>query len=158
MLAAATGIGVAPPAFAGDVARDSVEAAIDAGFTELERQMVEKYYGKLPPQPAEVEAVETNDAGKGEKPKDSKHGGRNKDLPPGLAKRDALPPGLARRATLPPGLEKRSLPADLEEQLPPAPEGYERRIVADTAVVLIHKATGTVVDIIKDVLIPPADD
>lgn len=156
----AGGPGVISSAMADEVARKSVEAAIDAGFTELERQLVEKYFGRMPESGADDDAADQEDSGsgKGKKPKGEKQGGKNKGLPPGLAKRDSLPPGLAKRETLPPGLAKRDLPEDLEEQLPPPPEGYERRIVGDAAVVLIEKATGKVADIIKDILIPPADD
>lgn len=83
------------------------------------------------------------DKGKGK----SKGKGKNKKMPPGLAKRDELPPGLAKRHTLPPGLAVRELPQELEDQLPPAPEGSER-IIADENIVLIEKATGRVLDII----------
>ncbi|MGH8247535.1 MAG: hypothetical protein ACREUU_14010, partial [Gammaproteobacteria bacterium] len=57
----------------------------------------------------------------------------------------------------PPGLAKRDLPKDLEKELPPPPEGYERRIVDDVdqaVVVLVEKATGKVADIIKHIAIP----
>jgi len=128
----------------------SIAAAIDAGFTELERQLIGDYFG--------LEVVGTEDSEAGDsahgKNKKDKHGKKDKGLPPGLAKRGELPPGLAKRAQLPPGLAKRSLPDDLEHELPPVPEGYERRIIEDAAVVLIHTATGEVVDIIKDVFIP----
>ncbi len=146
---------------AGDMADSAIEKAVDAGFTDLERQLVEKYFGKMPPDAKSDASVESDGAGndgKGNKGKQDKHAGKNKGLPPGLAKRDSLPPGLAKRETLPPGLAKRSLPADLEEQLPPPPEGYERQIIGDATVVLIDKATGKVADIIKDILIPSADD
>lgn len=155
---------VVATAQAGEVADKSIAAAVDAGFTELERQLVEKYFGRMPAAATaetddETEVEEENDGGgKGQKGKQGKHGGKDKGLPPGLAKRDSLPPGLAKRETLPPGLAKRGLPADLEEQLPPPPEGYERQIIGDAAVVLIDKATGKVADIIKDILIPGADD
>ncbi len=150
-----------PGAQAGEVAEKSIAAAVDAGFTELERQLVEKYFGKMPADKATDEsddADEEDTGGKDHKGKKGKHGGKDKGLPPGLAKRDSLPPGLAKRESLPPGLAKRTLPQDLEEQLPPPPEGYERQIIGDAAVVLINKATGKVADIIKDILIPGADD
>lgn len=151
-----------PSVPAGEVARSSIEKAVDAGFTELERQLVEKYFGKMPASEATDEVAGADEdgggAGKDKKGKKDKHSGKDKGLPPGLAKRDSLPPGLAKRETLPPGLEKRNLPADLEEQLPPAPEGYERRVVGNAAVVLIDKATGKVADMITDILIPAADD
>ncbi len=97
---------------------------------------------------------ETNSKGKKAK-KDKKNKGKGKDkgknkkkkMPPGLAERDELPPGLAKRHTLPPGLAVRELPEELENQLPPTPEGSER-IIADENVVLIEKATGRILDII----------
>lgn len=92
--------------------------------------------------------------GKGKKHKKAKRGkGKNKSMPPGLAKRKSLPPGLARQleknGTLPPGLAKRDLPSDLESKLPPAPEGTERKVI-ENDVVLIDKAKGTVLDILRD--------
>jgi len=79
-------------------------------------------------------------------------------LPPGLAKRDSLPPGLQkqleRNGTLPPGLQARALPGDLERDLPDLPDGVERGTVDDD-VMLIEKATGRILDIIKDVMSQP---
>ncbi len=147
-----------PATQAADSTDSAIEKAVDAGFTDLERQLVEKYFGKMPTDAKSEATLETDGDGNGGKGKKDKHGGKGKGLPPGLAKRDSLPPGLAKRETLPPGLAKRSLPADLEEQLPPPPAGYERQIIGDAAVVLIDKATGKVADIIKDILIPSADD
>ena len=76
-------------------------------------------------------------------------------MPPGLVKRKTLPPGLQKQldknGTLPPGLAKRELPSELERQLPPAREGTER-VVAGNDVVLIHQATGVVLDILKDII------
>ena len=122
-----------------------VEKAIDAGFSELERQVIEKYFGGYPDE-------ETEDEGKVK----SKKKDKKKGLPPGLAKKEKLPPGLERQlqrnGTLPPGLAKRELPADLDQQLPEAPKGFERTIV-ENAVVLVEKATGRIADIIKDVVI-----
>ena len=148
-------------ATAGEMAAKSIEAAVDAGFTEFERQLVEKYYGKRPV-PVEETREADDDPGKdksksGGKDKGKGKGKNGKDLPPGLAKRDELPPGLAKRDTLPPGLARRNLPDDLEKQLPPPPKGYVRRVVDDVdqaVVVLIDEATGQVADIIKDVIIP----
>ncbi len=84
-----------------------------------------------------------------------KRKGKKKGLPPGLAKRDKLPPGLQkqleRNGKLPPGLQKRALPSDLEAKLPPSREETER-VIINQDVVLIEKATNTVLDIIKGVL------
>ena len=91
---------------------------------------------------------------KGKKQKKAKRGkGKNKGMPPGLAKRESLPPGLARQleknGKLPSGLAKRDLPSDLESKLPPPPEGTEREVV-DNDIVLIDKAKGTILDILRD--------
>ena len=81
--------------------------------------------------------------------------GKDKKMPPGLAKKDKLPPGLQRQlennGRLPPGLAKRDLPTELEAQLPPLQEGTERLIV-DNDVVLIHQATGVVLDVLRDIV------
>ena len=136
---------------ADNMAKDSVEKAVEAGFSELERQIIEKYYGKY-------------DTGDHEKDMDKSRDKKDKNkkgLPPGLAKKDKLPPGLAmqleKNGTLPPGLAKRDLPDDLQKKLPRVPEGYERRIIEDAAIVLVHKATGKIVDVIKDVVIGDGD-
>jgi hypothetical protein len=101
--------------------------------------------------PAEDVEAEAPNSGK---TKSKKSG---KELPPGLAKKDRLPPGLEqqlqRNGTLPPGLAKKGLPPDLERQLPPPPDGYERQIVEDAAIVLVHKATGKIADVVTDVVI-----
>ena len=116
--------------------------AIENGFSELEKQIIEKYFKQ--------ESKNTTDKETKEKKKD-----KNKKLPPGLAKKETLPPGLAkqleRNGTLPPGLAKRNLPADLEAELPASAEGLERTIV-DNAVVLVEKATGRIIDVMKDVV------
>jgi len=140
-------ISFSPLSAADDIATASIEKAIDASFSELERQLIGKYFDE---QGKERKKEETDNKTKTKKSKGKKG---KKGLPPGLAKRGELPPGLAKREQLPPGLAKRALPGDLQKQLPPPPEGYERQIVEDAAIVLIHKATGKIVDIIKDVVI-----
>lgn len=77
-----------------------------------------------------------------------------KRLPPGLAKKKRLPPGLekqiVRKGKLPPGLSENPLPASLERDLTPLPDGYIRiRVEAD--VVLIEERTRVVMDVIYDV-------
>lgn len=142
-------LGMAPLTFAEDTAKAIIEAGIgagiDASFSEAERQIIKKYFG-------DREISVSDGQVKSKKSKKGKKG-----MPPGLAKRDSLPPGLERQlqknGTLPPGLAKKNLPSDLTRQLPPAPEGYERQIVEDAAIVLIHKATGKVADIIKDAVL-----
>ena len=85
-----------------------------------------------------------------------KHRKKNgKGLPPGLAKRKSLPPGLQRQlernGRLPPGLQKRDLPGNLRVKMPPPKQGTER-LIAGKDVVLIHQATGIVLDILRAVV------
>lgn len=132
-----------PAVMADDIATSALEKAVDAGFSELERDMIGKYYQR------HQTSKSYSDEDRTSKTKKSKKG-----LPPGLAKRDRLPPGLEKQlqknGTLPPGLAKRNLPTDLERQLPPPPKGYERQIIEDATVVLVNKATGKIADIIYD--------
>ncbi len=125
-----------------EMAKAVIDKAIEGGFSELEKQIIEKYFKKT--------SVKT-DASDNKSSKNKK----KKGLPPGLAKKEKLPPGLAkqleRNGTLPPGLAKRDLPADLDSELPNPAKGLERTIV-DNAVVLVEKATGRIVDILKDVV------
>jgi len=119
-----------------------IDKTIEDGFSELEKQIIEKYFKK------------TNDETNVSDDKNKKKN-KQKDLPPGLAKKEKLPPGLAkqleRNGTLPPGLAKRNLPADLNAELSDPAEGLERTIV-DNAVILVEKATGRIVDILQDVV------
>jgi hypothetical protein len=142
-------LAIPPFVYAEDIAKSVVAVGIDAGFSDVERQLIEKYFGK--------NVTVTDSGDKQTETRQPKAGKGNKDLPPGLAKRDRLPPGLERQlqknGTLPPGLAKRSLPSDLEQQLPPAPEGYERQIIENAAIVLVHKATGRIADVVKDIVI-----
>jgi len=86
-------------------------------------------------------------------------------LPPGLAKRGGdLPPGLAKRGgNLPPGLspgqvatpehhaQMLPLPPKLELLLPPPPHEVIRRILGHD-IVLVHKQTNKVLDVLHDAL------
>jgi hypothetical protein len=123
---------------------ETVYGAVDGLFSETERQLISDYFRD------EYRLEDEDDRGKKHK-KDKK----KKGLPPGLAKKDQLPPGLQkqlqRNGTLPPGLAKRDLPADLESRLTPPHEGYER-VIADTHVVLVEKATGIIMDIIENIV------
>lgn len=123
-----------------EIAKAVLGKAIEGGFSELEKQIIEKYFKKAN---SEIKTAENNKKNK------------KKGLSPGLAKKDKLPPGLAkqleRNGTLPPGLAKRDLPNDLNAELSKPAEGLERAIV-DNAVVLVEKATGRIVDIMKDVI------
>ena len=152
-------------------------------FDVLERKAIETFYSRLPANTAgevirdvvnsatqdqsapsnseQDEQAQNQKNGKSKKNKNKAKGkGNGKDkskkMPPGLAKRKSLPPGLQKQldknGTLPPGLAKRELPTELERLLPPAREGTER-VVAGNDVVLIHQATGVVLDILKDIII-----
>ena len=79
----------------------------------------------------------------------------NRNLPPGLAKRNGdLPPGLQkqlrRNGHLPPGLEKRlaPFPDDLDGRLPRLPGIYRRGIIGDNAVIY-DPTTNTILDMIS---------
>lgn len=143
LILSATGF-ISVPSYADtEMAEAVIDKAIEGGFSELEKQIIEKYFKKT-----KVESDSASD-------NKSKKKNKQKDLPPGLAKKEKLPPGLAkqlkRNGTLPPGLAKRNLPDDLNAELPDPVEGLERAIV-DNAVVLVEKATGRVVDILQDVV------
>lgn len=102
-------------------------------------------------------AKDKKDKGKKDKgAKGDKGKGKSKGLPPGLAKRDSLPPGLQKQldknGRLPPGLAKRDLPADLAAKLPKRSDDQEVSVV-EGDVVLIDKATGVILDVIKDVVV-----
>lgn len=139
-------LGAAAATSTGDRIEDSV-------FSEVERQIMERYFHE--------ERHERSEDGDRDEDGSRKHGKKDKKgkgskggkqgLPPGLAKRDSLPPGLAKRETLPPGLEKRALPEDLERRLPPPRKGTERLLV-EGAAVLVEKATGKVLDILEDAI------
>jgi len=125
-----------------DMAKAVIDKAIEGGFSELEKQIIDKYFKKAN---NKTRTTETK----------AKKKSKKKDLPPGLAKKEKLPPGLAmqleRNGTLPPGLAKRNLPTDLESELPDPAENLER-IIVENAVVLVEKATGRIVDIMKDIV------
>jgi hypothetical protein len=127
-----------------NVTKAVLDKAIEGGFSKLEKQIIEKYFKNT-----KTESTESEDKNKKNKKE------KNKKLPPGLAKKEKLPPGLAKQleknGSLPPGLAKRDLPEDLNSELPDPVEGLERAIV-DNAVVLVEKATGRIVDILKDVV------
>ena len=132
---------IASSSFAEVDVKAAANKAIEAGFSELERQIIEEYFGGH----KENKQIQSKEKRKTE----------GKKMPPGLAKKKAQPPGLQkqleRNGTLPPGLAKRELPDDLDKKLPKPASGLERTIV-DTSVVLIEKASGRIVDIIKDVI------
>ena len=130
----------------------ATQAAADVGdtiFKEVEKRIIEDFFDKRT-------GKAEREPGKGKKKaKKAKKGKRGKGLPPGLARKESLPPGLAmqleKNGTLPPGLAKRQLPEDLANMLPPTGKDRER-VIVDNNVVLIEKATGIILDIMKDVI------
>lgn len=137
-----------------------MDEALGRVFTEIERQVIEDYYGG----DAAVHDEDDDDdrgnrggRGKNRGNKNRGNGGNSGDLPPGLAKRDELPPGLERQlernGTLPPGLGKRNLPDDLRTRLRNPDDGTDRQIVG-TDVLLVDTATGVILDILRDVVTP----
>ncbi len=97
---------------------------VEVVFTEDEVRIIRAYY-----------QTHGSKYGKG------KH--MHKDLPPGIAK------NLQRGKPLPPGIAKQTLPHGLLRELPPAPKGYDRIIVAGK-VLLVELATQIVRDVIYD--------
>jgi len=78
-------------------------------------------------------------------PRDGKNK-KSKGLPPGIAK------NLQRGKPLPPGIAKQALPSGLVNQLPPAPDGYER-IVLSGKVLLVDVATQVIQDVLEDIVL-----
>lgn len=112
------------PTVSGQVSVEGENARVDVVFGDHERRRIREYFAS------------------------------DRNLPPGLAKKQKLPPGLAkqveRNGRLPPGLEGRPLPTELERELRELPENYVRvRVGMD--VVLMNTDTRVVVDIIEDV-------
>lgn len=100
-------------------------AHVDIRFNDRDRHLIHDYY--------------------------SRHGKKNKRVPPGLAKRGGnLPPGLAKRDRLPPGLQGRGLPQALESSLSRLPAGYVR-IKVGTDLLLMNRDSRVVFDIIYGV-------
>ena len=76
------------------------------------------------------------------------HGGgkKAKGLPPGIAK------NLQRGKTLPPGIARQALPGALLGKLPPAPDGYERIVLAGK-ILLVETATQVIHDVLSEVIL-----
>lgn len=121
------------------ITKQDVAAGI---INEFERRIIGQYYQGDTYEYSEPEQSNTKAK--------RKNKSKNKGLPPGLAKRDQLPPGLAKRGQLPPGLAKRDLPYELEADLPR--RTGEQFYVVDSDVVLVERATGVVLDIIRNVV------
>jgi hypothetical protein len=129
-------------------------------FSELEKQTIRTLFG------SETERQTRRQTGRYDEGaerrhqsrRDSRRGGKNKGRgrAKGKGKGKGRPPGLARHiqkhGQLPPGLEKKRLPRHTEAKLPPARKGTER-MVAGNDVVLMDIVTGTVLDIIREVIV-----
>jgi hypothetical protein len=110
------------------VVRDD-RAAAEMRFSDRDRTIIEEYYRAAKP----------------------------KQAPPGLAKREQLPPGLAKHDTLPPGLQGRRLPRDLDARLTAMPEVYVR-IILGRDIVLMHRDTRVVLDILYGAIPAPVSE
>jgi hypothetical protein len=138
-------ISTGPVVSAEEITTAVVKAGVRGAFNELERQMIKKYFSEH----EYVHVVEGNDDYKKGSYKykgKPKNKGKNKGLPPGIAK------NLERGKPLPPGIAKRNLPHGLEASLPAKHDGYETVIVGDD-VVLIEIDTGKIADIITDAVL-----
>ncbi len=114
-------------------AANAAEIGVEVVFSDGELATIRAYYEN-------AGRTQTNSGGMG-----MVMGGGLSALPPGIAK------NLARGKPLPPGIAKQILPAALQSALPPAPDGYERIIVAGK-ILLVAIATQLIVDVITDVL------
>lgn len=156
--------GTAPAQSSGKVLTSQVANVV---FTELEKQIMEEYFGVRRRGSYEERNERTYERGddrrddrrkskKSKKFKNKGKKGKNRGLPPGLAKKKQLPPGLARqlerKGTSPPGLAKRDLPKRLNATLPDPWPGTERKIV-DNNVVLLQKGTDLILDVLRDVVL-----
>ncbi len=103
---------------------------------KLERDLIKDYFAARPSES-----------------KPNKGKGKQKGVPPGLAKRARLPPGLQQRLVktgrLPPGLQRKRLPEELEARLPKLPPGQER-VLVDNDLLLIERASGVILDRLPD--------
>ncbi|WP_417454790.1 hypothetical protein [Kiloniella sp.] len=133
----AVGIVSMSPAYA---AQTSQEQVIGNVISEIERTVINRYFGK------EDQTSKDHKKNKGK--------GKKKGLPPGLAKKGSLPPGLQKqldeKGSLPPGLAKRDLPSDLQSRLPR--RANSRFVIVDDDVVLIDILTNKALDVLENVL------
>ncbi len=114
-------------------AANAAEIGVEVVFSDGELATIRAYYQNTSTKPAHSGSM-----GMG-------MGGGLSALPPGIAK------NLARGKPLPPGIAKQVLPTTLQSSLPPAPDGYERIIVAGK-ILLVAIATQVIVDVITDIL------
>ncbi len=125
-----------------DIGRAVVREGVHAAFHELERQLIYKYFDEHDVDYGSQDSDYAYDSSS-TKPKNKN---KQKGLPPGIQKK------LARGGTMPPGIAKRNLPNDLDRQLPPPPDGYERVVVGND-VILAEINTGIIADILTDAVI-----
>lgn len=122
VLAAVLLISVAPVALAAD-------AGVSVEFSDEEIRIIHAWY-------RDRDAAADRGNGKG----------KNKGLPPGIAK------NLARGKALPPGIAKQQLPDGLVHALPAPPRGYER-VMIDGKVLLVEIATQIIHDVLTDIVL-----
>ena len=135
----ALGLTVPMVASAATTSQDATKRVIERVFSAAEKAVIEEYFGyKHDPKYK----------------KESKDKKSQKDLPPGLAKKDKLPPGLQKQleknGRLHPGLARNDLPKNLKDKLY-APRGDTKRIIVGDDVVLIDTATDIILDILRGV-------
>ncbi|MBT4116852.1 MAG: hypothetical protein HOE84_10540 [Rhodospirillaceae bacterium] len=133
---------------------------LGAVFTELEKTTIRSLFGTEVERQTSREPSRrsTHQTGRYDEDTERRRGGKNKGRgrAKGKGKFKGMPAGLARHikkhGQLPPGLEKKRLPRHIEAKLPPVRKGTER-VVAGNDVVLMDIVTGTVLDIIYEVII-----
>jgi len=127
---------------AGDGATAVVKEGVKGAFSELERQVIKKYFHDN----EYISVHDDSDESYSNKHKGKKDKSKEKGLPPGIAK------NLARGKPLPPGIAKKQLPGALNFSLPQVENGYERTIVGND-VLLVEVDTGKIADIIVDAVL-----
>ncbi len=105
-------------------------SSIDVAFSSGDKATIQSYY----------RAIESGGKAKA-KP------GKQKDVPPGLAKKGGLPPGLAKRQRLPDDVQYELLPRELEAKLPPLPSPNYVRVRVGQDFAILDKNTRVVMDI-----------
>ena len=120
-LTAALILAISAPVSAGEI-------GVQVVFTDGEASLIRAYY-------------RDHDA-----PQVSHKKGKNKGLPPGIAK------NLQRGKPLPPGIAKQVLPNGLIHRLPPPPHGFER-VVLSGKILLVEIATQVIHDVLEDVIL-----
>ncbi len=119
---------VGPYSTSGRVVVQDEHGMVDIVFSDHDRALIRGYYGGA-------------------------HKTKQKQIPPGLAKKSKRPPGLqkqlVRRGQLPPGLEYHRLPHDLEQRLTHIPGDY-LRVAIGGSFVLFNQHTKMIFDVMHD--------